>query len=160
MTGRISRGAVLRGALRGVVIATAVQALLLLVGRVAARRLDEGDETASDIRRVLVQNGVELRPTNPALARVRIDAVMGGGLIDLTGIPPVAGGLDLTVRAVMGGVAVRIPDGWRTWWSFRGFMGGVGGPPGVDRVTEPTDADLRVHAVAVMGGVGIEPPKP
>jgi hypothetical protein len=150
---------VVRRVLRVLAVWTAGQAALLLLGRLAARRLDRGDETSTDIRRVLVQTGVELRPTNPGLTRVRVDTVMGGGLIDLTGIPRVAGGLDVTLRAVMGGVAVRVPPGWRTWWSFRGLMGGVGVAAGIDRASDPTSADLRVHAVAVMGGVGIERPE-
>jgi hypothetical protein len=35
-------------------------------------------------------------------------------------------------------------------------MGGIGADSGVERVTDPTLADLRVRARAVMGGVGIE----
>jgi hypothetical protein len=155
---RISRGTVVSWTLRGVAIATAVQVLLLIVGRVLARRYDGGDETSADIRRVLVQNGVELRPTNPALSRVRMDAVMGGGLVDLTALAPVPHGIDVTVRALMGGAAVRVPAGWRAWWSFRGLMGGVGASSEIERVSDPRAADVRVHAVAVMGGVGLETP--
>jgi hypothetical protein len=104
--------------------------------------------------------GMQLRPTNPALSRVRMDAVMGGGLLDLTAIPSVAGGIDVTVRAAMGGMGVRVPPGWTVWWSFRGAMGGVGADRSIRRASEPADADLRVHARAVMGGVGIETPRP
>jgi hypothetical protein len=35
-------------------------------------------------------------------------------------------------------------------------MGGVGADGGIERVTDPARADLRVRAWAVMGGVGIE----
>jgi hypothetical protein len=35
-------------------------------------------------------------------------------------------------------------------------MGGVGADSGIERVTDPAAADLRVRARAVMGGVGIE----
>jgi hypothetical protein len=38
-------------------------------------------------------------------------------------------------------------------------MGGVAADAGVERVTDPATADLRVHARAIMGGVGIETPK-
>lgn len=145
--------------LRVLAVWTAGQLALLVAGRLAARRLDVGDETSTDIRRVLVQSGVELRPANPGLVRVRVDTLMGGALIDLSRLPRVEGGLDVTVRAVMGGVAVRVPRDWRTWWSFRGLMGGVGVDQGIPRATAPAPADLRVHAVAVMGGVGIEPPE-
>jgi hypothetical protein len=151
---------VVRSALRVAALWILAQGALVLGARLAAHRLDRGDETSTDIRRVLAMGGVQLRPTNPALSRVRMDAVMGGGLLDLTAISPVAGGIDVTVRAVMGGLGVRVPAGWNVWWSFRGAMGGVGADGGVRRVTDSARADLRVHARAVMGGVGIETPKP
>lgn len=132
------------------------QAAVFVGARLAARRLDEGDESSTALRRVLAMGGVELRPTNPALARLRIDSAMGGALVDLTAIPPVAGGIDVTVRAVMGGVALRVPKGWTVWWSFRGAMGGIAADAGIQRLTDPATADLRVHARALMGGVSIE----
>src|SRR3954464_1336142 len=150
---------VVRAVLRSVALWTLGQAALLVVARLAARRLDQGDETSTDIRRVLVMTGEELRPTAPGVSRVRLDAVMGGAQLDLTAVPPPPGGIDVTVRALMGGVAVRVPAGWKAWWSFRGAMGGVGADAGVDRVTDPAAADVRVRARAVMGGVGLETPK-
>jgi hypothetical protein len=147
---------VVRRGVRSLALWTLGQLALVVVGRLVARRLDRGDETSTDIRRVYVMGGEELRPTDPGLSRIRVDAVMGGAQLDLTALPPAPGGVDVTVRALMGGVAVRVPKGWRTWWSYRGAMGGVGADAGVARVTDPATADLRVRARAVMGGVGIE----
>ena len=160
MTSRRGPSPVVRRVLLAAALWLLGQAALVLGGRLAARRLDEGDESSTVIRRVLAMGGVELRPTNPALSRVRMDAVMGGGLVDLTALSPVPGGIDVTVRSVMGGMALRVPRGWTVWWSFDGVMGGVGADAGVEHVTDPATADLRVHARAVMGGVGIETPKP
>src|SRR3954453_5539572 len=115
-----------RRVLRSVLLWLVAQAVLVAVARLAARRLDRGDETSTDIRRVYVMSGEELRPTDPGLSRVRVDAVMGGAQLDLTALAPAPGGIDVTVSALMGGVAIRVPAGWRTWWSFRGAMGGVG----------------------------------
>ena len=84
---------------------------------------------------------------------------MGGAALDLTGLPPRPDGIDVTVRALMGGVGVRVPRGWKAWWSFRGVMGGIGADAGVERVSDPAAADVRVHGGAVMGGVGIETPE-
>src|SRR4051812_1505498 len=72
------------------------QVVVGLAGRLAARRLDEGDERATRIRRVLTLGGLELRPTNPALTRIELDLGMAGGEIDLTGIRETAG-IDLAV---------------------------------------------------------------
>src|SRR4051794_3445853 len=156
MTAMRVQNPVLRVVLRSAALWILGQAVLVAVGRLAARRLDQGDESSTDIRRVYVMAGEELRPTDPALSRVRLDAVMGGAQLDLTAVPPSPGGIDVTVRAVMGGVAVHVPRGWKAWWSFRGVMGGIGADAGVDRVTDPAAANVRVHARAVMGGVGIE----
>ena len=147
---------VVRRVLRSLALWLLGQLALVLVGRLAARRLDRGDETSTDIRRVYVASGEELRPTGPGLSRVRVDAVMGGAHLDQTALTPSPAGIDVVVRTLMGGVAVRVPKGWTAWWSYRGAMGGVGADGGIQRVTDPARADLRVRALAVMGGVGIE----
>jgi hypothetical protein len=133
----------------------AVQALVAVTARLVARRKNEGDESSTAIRRVQGVGGVELRPTNPKLTRVRVDLVMAGGLLDLTGLPRVPGGIDVTIRALMGGMAVQVPPGWRVWWQFRG-MGGMGADGPVVRTREESGADLRLHVRALMGGVGVE----
>ena len=129
------------------------QGVLAIAGRVAARRRNEGDESTAGIRRVQTLGEVNLRPANPELSRVRLDLAMAGGVLDLTGIPRVPGGVDVTVRALMGGVAVRVPSDWSVWWHFRG-VGGVGGD--VRRTPDETHADLRLHVQALFGGVGVE----
>ena len=149
----------LRRALPWAGVALAVQGALAVVGLVWSLRADEGDDGAAVIRRVRVMGGTQLRPRNPALSRVGLDVVMAGGEVDLTGLAPVPGGVDVTVRAVMGGAAVRVPPGWRVWSGARGVAGGVGLEPGVQRAGDPRDADLRLRGWAVMGGVGVETPR-
>ena len=130
----------------------------LVVGgavRLLGRRKNQGDETSTSIRRLQSLGPVELRPTNPSLSRVRIDLVMAGGVLDLTALPRVPGGIDVTVRAVMGGLAVQVPPGWRVWWRFRG-IGGIGADGPVVRARDEVGADVRLHVVTVMGGLGIE----
>jgi hypothetical protein len=131
------------------------QAVLAVAGRLTARRKNEGDESSTAIRRVMTVGGVELRPTNPTLSRVRLDLVMAGGELDLSALPRVPGGIDVTVRAVMGGLSVQVPPGWRVWWQFRG-IGGIGADGPVVRAKDETGADLRLHVRAVFGGVGVE----
>jgi hypothetical protein len=133
----------------------AFHVLLAVSGRVTAWRKDEGDETSTSVRRVLTHSGLELRPTNPELSRVRVDLAMSGAEIDLTGIPRPAHGLDVTLRVLMGGVAVRVPADWQVWWRFRG-VGGMGGDGAVARVHDERGADVRIHAVVVFGGIGVE----
>jgi hypothetical protein len=136
----------------------AFQGLLAVGGRVAARRLDQGDNGSPTIRRVMTLGGVQLRPGSPTLARVELDLMMAGGELDLTATPPLPGGVDVVARVVMGGLAVRVPRGWRVYWDFRG-VGGVGADAGVERTTDWASADLRLKARVILGGIGIETPK-
>jgi hypothetical protein len=131
------------------------QAAVALAGFLTAWRRNEGDATSASIRRVVTHNGLELRPTNPDLSRVRLDLAMAGGEVDLTALPLPAHGIDLTVRMGMAGLAVRVPADWRVWWRFRG-VGGIGGDGVVARTHDEHAADLRIHAVVVLGGIGVE----
>jgi hypothetical protein len=135
----------------------AAQGALALAGLVWAWRTDEGDDSTAGIRRARVMAGIELRPRHPDLSRVRLDLVMAGGEVDLAGLSPVPGGVDVTVHAVMAGAAVRVPAGWRVWSGLRAVAGGVGVQPGVTRTDDERSADLRLHGWAVMGGIGVEP---
>jgi hypothetical protein len=133
----------------------AFQAVVALAGWLTAWRRNEGDESSTNIRRALTHSGLELRPRNPRLSRVRVDLAMAGAEIDLTGIPRPEHGMDVTLNVLMAGVAVRVPPDWRVWWEFRG-VGGVGGDGGVQRTHDERSADLRVHATVLFGGVGVE----
>ncbi|SDY55527.1 hypothetical protein SAMN05660209_03135 [Geodermatophilus africanus] len=135
----------------------AVQAALAVVGRLVARRKNEGDESTAGIRRVVVVGGDELRPVHPELSRVRLDVLMGGVQLDLGAVPHVPGGVDLTVRALMGGVGLTVPAGWKVWWDCKG-VGGVGfaQDDGLVHTDDERGADLRVHATVLLGGIGIE----
>ena len=133
----------------------ALQAVLAVVVRLVARRKNEGDESSASIRRLQAVGSVELRPTNHSLSRVRIGLIMAGGVLDLTALPRVPGGIDVTIRAAMGGMAVQVPPGWRVWWQFRG-IGGVGADGPVVRAKDEAGADLRLHVRSFLGGVGIE----
>ena len=131
-----------------------LQGVVALAGRLLAARFDEGDDSSTEIRRVLTMGGLELTPTNPAVSRIEVDLGMAGGEIDLTRLES-TDGIDLTVRAVMGGLAVKVPPDWRVWSQFRG-VGGIGTDGGLTRCRDGHNADLRVRALAVFGGIGVE----
>jgi hypothetical protein len=131
------------------------QGVLAAVGWLAASRLDEGDDDSATIRRVRAVGGFDLRPTSSALSSVRLDLAMGGAEVDLSGLPRPSSPVDLAVNVVMGGVGVKVPADWRVWSSFLG-VGGLGADDGVQRAATAADADLRIRARAVFGGVGVE----
>jgi hypothetical protein len=133
----------------------AFQVTVALVGLVLRWRRNEGDESSTSIRRVVTHNGLELRPRNPDLSRIRVDVAMAGAEIDLTGLPRPESGIDLTARMMMAGLAVRVPPDWRVWWRFRG-VGGIGSDGAIQRTRNEQTADLRVHADVLFGGIGVE----
>ena len=132
-----------------------LQAVVAIGGFLAAWWRNEGDASSPSIRRVVTHHGLQLRLTNPALSRVRVDLALAGGEIDLTGLPLPERGIDLTVRMGMSGLAVRVPADWRVWWRFRG-VGGIGADGAVQRTHDEHAADLRIHAVVLLGGLGVE----
>ena len=133
----------------------AFQAVVAAAGWLTAWRKNEGDESSTNIRRTLTHFGLELQPRNPRLARLRVDLAMAGADIDLTTLPRPETGIDLTARALMAGMAIRVPADRRVWWEFRG-VGGIGSDGAVQRTDDERAADLRVHAVVLFGGIGVE----
>ncbi len=113
---------------------------------------------------MLTTGGLELRPTNPALAQVQVDLAMGGVDLDLGALGTAAAGgpgsvVDVRARVLMGGMAVRVPADWRVWTSFRG-VGGIGVAPGLQRAADEHEADVRVHGLVLFGGIGVESSRP
>jgi hypothetical protein len=124
-------------------------------GVLAAARLDEGGEASTIIRRVRTMGGLQLRPSNPQLSHVQLDLVMGGVELDLTGIERPESPVDVTVHLLMGGVGVKVPADWRVWWSFAG-LGGIGSDGGAARASDEHEADVRIRARVLFGGVGVQ----
>jgi hypothetical protein len=136
-----------------------LRAAVAVTGLVVARRSDVGDESTATIQRTRAAGALRLRPRHPQLARVRLDLVMAGGELDLTDVPVVDGGTDVTVHLVMAGLAVRLPAGRTVWWSSSGPGGiGLADGSGVIRTDDERGADVRIHARLWLGGLGIEGP--
>jgi hypothetical protein len=153
------RGVLGRRALPWLAAWLGLRAAIAFTGWLVARRVDIGDESSATIRRTRTVGSLRLRPRNPRLSRVRLDLVLASGELDLTGVPAVDGGIDVTVHLVMAGLAVRLPAGTRVWWSARG-AGGVGiteGAP-VARTDEERGADVRIHGRLWFSGLAVEGP--
>jgi len=151
------RGPLARRVLPWLAVWLGVRTAIALTGLLVARRVDIGDESTATSRRTRTAGALRLTARHSHLARVRIDLVMAGGELDLTGVPRVAGGVDVTVHLVMAGLAIRVPPGWRVWWSAKG-PGGVGLAPGApaEWTDDERGADLRIHATTWFGGIGVE----
>jgi hypothetical protein len=133
-----------------------VQLALRIGGRVAAQRLDVGDETADELRRVQTLGQVSVRPTSQELASARFDLVLAGLNLDLTQARPAPGGTDITMNCALAGGDIRVPAAWKIVSDSRG-AGGVtvkGAAPDVEP-EDPTAPEVRVHLSALLGGVTV-----
>lgn len=127
---------------------------LLTVAGVAVRRTVPvfGSESDDAFSIVFVMSGGPFRSTAKGLRSGEVLAFMGGAELDLRRAT-IVDGATLRLRAVMGGIDVIVPTGWRVEVATSAFMGGI------DNRTDP-DADpdgplLLIEALAVMGGIAV-----
>jgi len=125
-------------------------------GRLLAHRLDSGDETSPEIRRIQTFGQVSLAPTSSELSRLQIDLMFAGVELDLTRARARPGGVDATFRCVFGGGNIRVPADWRVAWDRRGIGGvSIGHREPIEKSSNTSAADLRIHLRALFGGVGV-----
>jgi hypothetical protein len=112
-----------------------------------------GDAESDEVALVAIFGGIELASTATAFRGGSMFAWYGGVAVDLRQAT-LAPGAKLTAGALFGGVAVKVPPGWRIEYTARGIAGGVA----VD-APEPDDPEaptLVVDASAAFGGVAIK----
>jgi hypothetical protein len=112
-----------------------------------------GDEVSDEVALVAVMDGVDLESRAQSFRGGTMLAWFGGVAVDLRAAT-LAPGAKLTTSALFGGVAIKVPPGWRIEHTARAFAGGVA----VD-APDPDDPDaptLVVEATAGFGGVAIK----
>lgn len=121
-----------------------------LVKRVLPSR---GDAESDEVALVAIFGGIELASSAQAFRGGSMFAWYGGVAVDLRQAT-LAPGAKLTTSALFGGVAVKVPAGWRIEHTARAFAGGVAvDAPEPDDPQAPT---LVVDATAGFGGVAIK----
>ena len=111
-----------------------------------------GDTDSDEVGLVAIFGGVELESRSQAFRGGSMLAWFGGVEADLrkTRLAP---GAHLTVHALMGGIEITVPEGWRVESSVRAFAGGVQ----VD-VPSPSDSAaplLTLDGLAAFGGIEV-----
>lgn len=121
----------------------------------AAKRAlpSRGDAESDEVALVAIFDGVTLESRARAFRGGSMLAWLGGIAVDLrqAELAPEA---RLTVTSLLGGVALRVPSGWRVESKAIALAGGVA----VD-VPEPEDEAaplLVVDGIALLGGIAIE----
>jgi hypothetical protein len=111
-----------------------------------------GDEESDEVALVAIMNGVELKSRARAFRGGSMFSWFGGIAVDLRGVE-LAENARLGVHSAFGGIAIRVPTGWRIESSMTALAGGVA----ID-VPEPDAADaptLRLEGFSAFGGVAV-----
>jgi hypothetical protein len=119
----------------------------------AKRALPSRGEAESDeIALVAIFGGKELRSRASAFRGGSLLSWFGGIALDLRDAE-LAPGARLSVHSLFGGIAIRVPAGWRVEAHLTHFAGGV-----EVKVPEPEDPDaprLVLEGIALFGGVAV-----
>ena len=111
-----------------------------------------GDEESDDIMLVAAFDGIELRSRAKAFRGGSILAWFGGVAVDLreATLAPEA---HLTVHSVFGGVAIRVPAGWRVESRMQAVAGGA--ELKVPEPEDPAAPTLTIDGLALFGGIAV-----
>lgn len=128
--------------------------ILRVVSAAISRALERGaDNESGDFRVAAIWGGRKLECRARLFRAGRATAVLGGIDIDLRDATPDESGAELSLRAVLGGIRVIVPDDWRIEVSADTVAGQVEvRPPPADK-PPPKGARLDIEAVVRMGGI-------
>lgn len=111
-----------------------------------------GDADSDDVSLVAIFDGVELKSRATAFRGGSMLAWFGGISVDLREAQ-LAPGARLTLHALNGGIAIRIPPGWRVESSVKALAGGVDVRALDDE--DPSTPTLTIDGLALFGGIAV-----
>jgi len=112
-----------------------------------------GDAESDEFALVAIFGGIELESHAVAFRGGSMFAWFGGIAVDMREAKLAAEGAHLDLHALNGGIAVKVPPGWRVQSNLKALAGGVD-----VRVPEPDDPDapmLTLDGLAAFGGVSV-----
>ena len=132
----------------------ALNVIAVVAAQIAKRMIPVYGDAESDVFSLLAaMDGVEFASRSTSLRAATARAIMGGMELDLSEAE-LATTARLDVTAVMGGIDVLVPEGWRVELMSGGFAGGA------ENLTDPDGVEigapeLIVDARTYFGGVSI-----
>ncbi len=112
-----------------------------------------GDETNNEFSIVAAMSGQSFESKAENLREGRVLALFGGVELDLVGAA-IGNGATIILNAVLGGIDVIVPPGWRVEVISNEMLGGIGNRTNPDG--QDDDAPLLlIDATAVLGGIEI-----
>jgi hypothetical protein len=126
----------------------------IATGAAVAKRVipSRGDAESDEVALVAIFDGIAIKSRASAFRGGSMLSWFGGIALDLreATLAPEA---HLSVHALWGGIAIRVPPGWRVVSNVHALGGGVA----ID-VREPEDADaptLTLEGFAALGGIAV-----
>jgi hypothetical protein len=110
-----------------------------------------GDESSDEVALVAIYDGIELKSRAQAFRGGSMLAWYGGIAVDLREAT-LAPHAHLSLHSLWGGIAIRVPPGWRVESSLNAVAGGVD-----VSVPEPDEGapTLTLEGFALFGGVAV-----
>ena len=111
-----------------------------------------GDEESDEVALVAIRDGIELKSRSKAFRGGSMFSWFGGIAVDLREVE-LAENAHLDVHTAFGGIALRVPVGWRVESNVGSLAGGVAvNVPEPDAPDAPT---LRLDGFTMFGGVTV-----
>jgi hypothetical protein len=111
-----------------------------------------GDEASDEVTLVAIFDGIDLKSRAKAFRGGSMFSWFGGIAVDLREAE-LAPDAQLTVHTLFGGIAVRVPPGWRVESDVKAIAGGVDAR-GLDDAA-PDAPTLKLDGMALFGGVAV-----
>lgn len=111
-----------------------------------------GDESSDEVALVAIFDGIDLKSRAAAFRGGSMLACFGGIAVDLREAT-LAPGAHLSVHALFGGVAIRVPAGWRLESNVHAAAGGVDVRAGT--AESPDAPTLALDGFALFGGIAV-----
>jgi len=112
-----------------------------------------GGEESDEVALVGVLGGVALKSRASAFRGGSMFSWYGGIAVDLRDAQLAPTGAHLDVHSLFGGIAIRVPPGWRVESNVRALGGGVA--IGVHGPEDPDAPTLTLDGLAAFGGVAV-----
>lgn len=130
----------------------AVAGLVAAAAFVKRAMPSRGDEESDEVALVAVLQGVELASRAGAFRGGSLLGWFGGIALDLREVT-LAPTAHLSVHCLFGGVAIRVPPGWRVESSMNALAGGI--DVGAAKPEDPAAPTLTLDGLALFGGVAV-----
>jgi hypothetical protein len=127
---------------------------MVLAGQLVKRAVpSRGDSDSDEVSLVAVFNGIDLKSKAETFRGGSMFAWFGGIAVDLRDATIAPEGAHLDLHTLQGGIAVRIPLGWRVQSDLKALAGGV--DVSTPEPEDPNAPTLTISGFAALGGIAV-----